>query len=69
MQVTSLPCRSRKVNGIDDALNTGPGGEIGIALATFVANDPEKTEVGDDDPTTVGIRGADSSKFDIQCYD
>ena len=53
-----------EVNGIDAMLDTGPGGEIGIALFTFTANDPE-TAVSDDDPTTLGIRGADSGKFDF----
>ena len=51
-----------EVNGIDDTLTNAEGGEIGIALATFTANDPE-TPTGVDDPTTRGIRGADSSKF------
>ena len=37
------------------------GGTITTVLATFVANDPEPTNGAD--PTTLGIRGADSSKF------
>ena len=47
---------------INVELTTDDGGEIGIPLGTFTANDPE-TPVGEDDPPTLGIRGADSSKF------
>ena len=46
------------IDAMDDSVEEG--GEIGIALAIFMANDPEE-----DDPSTLGIRGADSSKFAI----
>ena len=55
-----------EVTGIDTMDDSGEeGGEIGIALATFKANDPETEAEVEDDPTTLGIRGADSSKFAI----
>ena len=39
------------------------GSNITTVLATFGANDPEDDSA---DPSTLGIRGADSGKFDIQ---
>ena len=44
------------------SVSFGEGGGIATELATFVANDPEPEGAGGD-PTTLGIRGADSSKF------
>ena len=54
-----------EVTGIDtDDDSAVEGGEIGIALATFTADDAEEAEEAANE-VTLGIRGADSSKFDF----